>query len=370
MLQGLRLLDAVRPNAMAFAVISCLSSCLAIVVAAECHTTVIATHAHVSLTPSLLYGVTLWWWWGLMACLIWCVVNRWPRASKISPLLFVVHIPIGASVIILHAFLLQGTMALCVHAWPDLRFAGYDRISFFGIRRIGLELLLYGLILGACLISHLYFKSQEERFRSAELERQLSAAQLHALQMQIDPHFLFNTLNSVTALVTFDQKNEALETLANLNQLLRTTLASSSPAKVALGKEIQMIESYLAIEQVRFADRLRVDLRLDPDALRGLVPCFLLQPLVENAIRHGIAYRTRDGVVEASAQRTGSHLHLYIRDNGPGVSTKRKSGHGIGLKSVRDRLSHFYRDDYDMSVRSLAAGGFEVFIRIPYELAT
>jgi LytS/YehU family sensor histidine kinase len=187
--------------------------------------------------------------------------------------------------------------------------------------------------------------------------------------MQIDPHFLFNTLNSVTALVKFDQKDEALETLDNLNSLLRTTLASNSPAKVALSEEVQMIESYLAIEQVRFADRLRVDLRVDPQALRGLVPCFLLQPLVENAIRHGIAHCEGYGVVEASAQRTGEHLHLYIRDNGPGLSTETKSGHGIGLKNTRDRLAHFYRDKYDMSAKTLASGGFEVFIRIPYEQA-
>jgi len=297
-------------------------------------------------------------------------LRQWPRASNLSPRVFLLHIPVGACVAILHSLLLQETIALHLRLWPGLRAAGYDSLHYFGTRRVGSEFLLYGFIVGACLAARLYLESQEERLRSVELERQLSAAQLHALQMQIDPHFLFNTLNSVTALVKFDQKDEALETLANLHGLLRTTLASNSPAKVALGKEVQMIESYLAIEQVRFADRLRVDLRVDPAALRGLVPCFLLQPLVENAIRHGIALCEGDGVVEASAQRAGDHLHLYVRDNGPGVGMQAKPGHGIGLKNTRDRLSHFYRDDYDMSARALAAGGFEVSIRIPYEQAT
>jgi LytS/YehU family sensor histidine kinase len=187
--------------------------------------------------------------------------------------------------------------------------------------------------------------------------------------MQIDPHFLFNTLNTVTALVEFNRKNEALETLGSLNTLLRTTLASNSPEKVTLGKELQMIESYLAIEQVRFADRLRVDVRIEPDALRGLVPCFLLQPLVENAIRHGIAHCESDGVVEASARLEGRHLQLRIRDNGPGSHAPIKPGHGIGLKNTRERLAHFYRDDYAMSANALAEGGFEVSIKIPYEQA-
>jgi sensor histidine kinase YesM len=284
--------------------------------------------------------------------------------------MFLLHLPIGTGVALLHAFVLQEIIAFDLRIWSGLRTAGYASLHFFGLRRLGSEFLLYGFIVGACLAAHLYLRSQEERLRSSELEKQLSAAQLHALQMQIDPHFLFNTLNSLIALVKFDQKDEALETLANLNSLLRTTLASSSPAKVALSKEVRMIESYLAIEQVRFADRLRVDLRVDPEALRGLVPCFLLQPLVENAIRHGIAHCTGDGVVEASAQRTGEHLHLYVRDNGPGVNTLGKKGHGIGLKNTRERLSHFYRDDYDMSAKPLAGGGFEVFISIPYEQAT
>ena len=360
----------VTRNAGAITVFAILASLLAAEVAADCHSTVLAAHAGVSVLPSVLYGLAVWWWWGLLTCIFWVSLRQWPRAANVSPRIFLLHLPIGACVALFHAFLLQEVITFDLRIWPGLRAAGYASLHFFGLRRLGSEFLLYGFIVGACLAAYLYLRSQEERLRSSELEKQLSSAQLHALQMQIDPHFLFNTLNSLTALVKFDQKDEALETLANLNSLLRTTLASSSPAKVALSKEVQMIESYLAIEQVRFADRLRVDLRVDAEALRGLVPCFLLQPLVENAIRHGIAHCTGDGIVEASAQRTGEHLHLCVRDNGPGLNTQGKKGHGIGLKNTRDRLSHFYRDDYDMSAKPLAGGGFEVFISIPYEQAT
>jgi len=128
-----------------------------------------------------------------------------------------------------------------------------------------------------------------------------------------------------------------------------------------------MVENYLAIEQVRFADRLRVEVKVDPGALDGLVPCFLLQPIVENAIRHGIARCESAGRVEASARREGDLLHLRIRDSGPGPNGQAQAGHGIGLSNTQERLAYFYREAYDMSARPLDAGGFEVAITIPYE---
>lgn len=359
---------SIKGSARAFIVAGSLASLLALGAAAECHAVVRSFHAGVPFWPSFLYGLVLWWWWGLVAVVFWVALRRSPRLSSLSPRIFLLHIPVGVGVSVLHALLLQETIAWSLRWWPGLRVAGYERLQFVGLGYLSSEFLIYGFIVGVCLTAHLYLRSQEDALRSAQLERELSAAHLHALQMQIDPHFLFNTLNSVTALVEFDRRDEALETLRNLNTLLRTTLASNSPEKIALGAEVEMIESYLAIEQVRFADRLRVEIRVEPDALRGLVPCFLLQPLVENAIRHGIARCETGGIIETSAQRAGEHLHLTIRDNGPGMNVQ-TNGHGIGLKNTRERLSHFYRDDYDMSAKTLEAGGFEVFIRIPYEQA-
>lgn len=367
MLRESKPLQIIVLNRKALIAIGIVASLFASEVAFDCHFWVLASHAGVSFLPSLLYGLAVWWWWGLIAGGYWLILRHWPRSSSLSPRRFLRQIPIGACLALMHAWLLQQTITRSVRAWPGLHRAGYDTLHYFGVRRLGSEFLLYGFIVGFGIAAHLYLQTQEEKLRTAQLEKQLSAAQLHALQMQVDPHFLFNTLNSVTALVKFNQRAEALETLENLNSLLRSTLASKSPAKVSLGEEVEMIESYLAIEQVRFADRLSYEMRVDPDALRGLVPCFLLQPLVENAIRHGIANCVGNGVVETSASRAGNHLHLYVRDNGPGANTTSKKGYGIGLKSTRDRLSHFYREDYSMSAKPLEGGGFEVFIKIPYE---
>ena len=133
-----------------------------------------------------------------------------------------------------------------------------------------------------------------------------------------------------------------------------------------MARELEIIENYLAIQQIRFADRLTVEMRVDPTALNGLVPCFLLPPIVENAIRHGIAHREEDGVIRTAIQRSGNRLHLQVRDNGPGADGRSKPGHGIGLKNTIDRLAHFYQESYEFTVIQPAAGGFEVNITIPY----
>jgi LytS/YehU family sensor histidine kinase len=129
------------------------------------------------------------------------------------------------------------------------------------------------------------------------------------------------------------------------------------------------VENYLAIEQVRFADRLRIEIKIDPAALDGLVPCFLLQPIVENAnaIRHGIAHCEGEGLVEASARRDGNSLHLRVRDSGAPPQVHTQNGHGIGLRNTRERLAHFYHDEYAMQAQPLDTGGLEVAITIPYE---
>jgi LytS/YehU family sensor histidine kinase len=155
--------------------------------------------------------------------------------------------------------------------------------------------------------------------------------------------------------------------LRHLNAILKSTLQRNTPEKVPLSQELEIVESYLAIEQVRFADRLRLDIRVDPAALDGLVPCFLLQPIVENAIRHGIAHCENDGVLEASAVRDGSSLRLLVRDTGPGSGKALPSGSGIGLRNTRERLAHFYSNNFLMKAAPLATGGFEVAITIPYE---
>ncbi|MEI9979388.1 MAG: histidine kinase [Edaphobacter sp.] len=276
---------------------------------------------------------------------------------------------VGVVVALAHVGLLHETIHWMVFVWPYLKKLGFERLVFFEPGRIALDLLLYMVVWGACAASRTQIARQREAIQTAELKEQLSAAHLSALQMQLEPHFLLNTLNAITALVEDGCQKEASQTLAHLNEILKSTLGRETPEKVTLAQELAVVEHYLAIEQIRFADRLRVEMSIDPGALDSMVPCFLLQPIVENAIRHGISPLQNAGVIQASIERDGDMLHLSVRDNGPGLTSKANRGHGIGLRNTEGRLAHFYPQQYKMRSGDRTSGGFEVSITIPYERA-
>jgi sensor histidine kinase YesM len=341
----------------AHAVIFAVAIALALATAAECQS--------VLHRPSLIYGAMLWLWWGCIASAMWKLSQRVPFASSFSVKAISIHLLVGSALGIVH-LLLMGSLGFTDPGWQSSPLSIWT--SMLNLNRFGMEVLLYGFLFGIIGTVQFQIRAQRDALKSMELQKQLSAAHLHALQMQLQPHFLFNTLNAITTLVEFGRQKEAVSMLSHLNAILRSTLQRTTPEKVPLSQELEMMENYLAIEQVRFADRLRVEIKVEPGALDGLVPCFLLQPIVENAIRHGIANCESDGLVEASAKREGSTLHLRVRDSGIGLSAAApQNGHGIGLRNTRERLAHFYRDGYSMKAQPVESGGFEVAIAIPYE---
>ncbi len=340
------------------AVIFALATVLALATANECQS---VTHL-----PSLNYGLVLWEWWGCVASAIWMLGQRVPFASNFSAKAIAIHVLAATTLGAVHLLLLGG-LAFTTPGWQKYGSAWSITTGLFNINRFGIELLLYGFIYGIAGTVQSQIRAQRDAMQSLELQRQLSAAHLRALQMQLEPHFLFNTLNAITTLVELGRTKEAAEMLSHLNVILKSTLKRTTPEKVPLSQELEMIENYLAIEQVRFADRLHVEIQVEPGALDGLVPCFLLQPIVENAIRHGISNCENEGLVQASARRVGANLLLNVRDSGRGLDERTQNGHGIGLKNTRERLAHFYPDGYAMQAQPLATGGFEVAIAIPYE---
>jgi len=330
-------------------------------------TTVECASSPASWGLALTYGAVLWMWWAGVAELLWRVGKRWPSVLKVSAGNVGLQLVVATTAAVPHLGALWLTAHWIARVGPDLQRAVYSGMSFFNLGRFGVELLTYGLVWLACTALHTQLAAQRDTMRSLELERQLSSAHLRALQMQLEPHFLFNALNAVTALMELNRKQEALDTLGHLNSILRTGLQRTTPSKIPLAQELEIVESYLAIERVRFVDRLRVDMNLDPNALDGLVPCFLLQPLIENAIRHGIAQSENEGCIQTSARRVGTHMQLEVRDNGPGLNGKSRPGFGIGLSNTRERLNHFYQDNYALRASQPESGGFEVLITIPYE---
>jgi hypothetical protein len=348
-----------------------IAAVLAVGTAIECHGVVrpgINTAA--SWVCSLFYGTILWVWWAGAIEALWRAGKRWPFVFRVSVPAVTLQVFLGAVVVLLHLCLLQSAIYAVVHFGPPVERAAYFPLQVICWPRFGMELLMYGILWFACTAVKTQVAAQRDAMRSLQLERQLSTAHLRALQMQLEPHFLFNTLNALTALIELNRRDEALGTLTHLNTILKTSLKRGTPAKIPLAQELEIVESYLAIERLRFADRLHIDIRLDPSALDGLVPCFLLQPIIENAIRHGIARSENQGCIETSARRVGQRLQLLISDNGPGLHGPSQPGFGVGLSNTRERLAHFYRDDYEFRSAPRAAGGFEVSISIPYERAS
>lgn len=214
-----------------------------------------------------------------------------------------------------------------------------------------------------------YYKAYRERERqAAALATELVQARLQALRMQINPHFLFNTLNTISALI-HDNPEAADRMVIRLSELLRRTLDRGDVQEVPLREELDFLRSYLAIEQMRFPDRLAVNYQIEPRSQELLVPHLILQPLVENALRHGILPREEAGRIDISARVDGEHLELKVRDNGNGLDAAHANGNGgregIGLKNVRSRLAQLYGAGQEFVIGNAPGGGVEARIRLP-----
>lgn len=213
-----------------------------------------------------------------------------------------------------------------------------------------------------------YRRSQERERKAADLAARLAEARLQTLKMQLQPHFLFNALNAIATLVHKDP-DAADEMIGNLSELLRLTLDPSQQQEVPLRQELEFLQHYLQIEQARFGDRLSVDVDVEPRLNEALVPPLILQPLVENAVRHGIEPQLKPGVITIRAFAEGPMLCLSVRDNGAGIRSSSPPGHGIGLSNTRARLQALYGSDGCLLLPENGVDGWEAEIRLPLHYA-
>jgi two-component system LytT family sensor kinase len=286
--------------------------------------------------------------------------GRWRRSLPVhilSGLLIVVLLSAAYHISIYFWYSQQGAKPYSL--WYTVRSVIFNSSQGFGI---------YALIL-LFVHAYCYYRSyQAAMLLKVQLEGQLSQAQLQALKMQLQPHFLFNTLHSISALLSKD-KEAARKMIARLGDFLRLTLENSGAQEVTLQQEMEFLSCYLEIQRVRFQDRLTTSLDVEADALDTQVPNLILQPIVENAIRHGIAQRSTPGLIEIQAKHQNGVLRIRIRDNGPGLPVNRSPDKlfqkGLGLANTQTRLERLYGDEHRFEVANDPSGGLVVTLEIP-----
>ncbi len=272
----------------------------------------------------------------------------------------------------LHAFLSFLVMAvfflgrmIFVLWWEGESLRGFwstANSSFFGRNLI--DMAFYWAVLAYGHMQLLQQRVKNEELKAAQLESRLMETELRALKQQLHPHFLFNTLNTISFLVREQRNDSAVTLLAQLSHLLRTSLDSSRVHEVTLRQEMEFLDPYLQIQQARFLDRLTVEKELSYEAMEARIPNLLLQPIVENAIVHGVAAKSVPGVVRLRGHVAEGALHLEVKDDGPGLPAKRREG--IGIANTRERLSKMYGSRAKLTLQGEAGLGTTVQIVLPY----
>jgi len=309
-----------------------------------------------------------WYIWGLFVPPLWWLVRRFPVRRRNWRRNVGVLVLVGVAVSAIFCFL-----SLIKNALVTWAFGGAFSLSTLGsfsdywLGGIEFYLAVYFAITAVLQAIAYYEKYRERELITSRLETQLALSHLELLRTQLHPHFLFNTLNAISALMHKDVE-AADRMIVLLSDLLRLSLDKDERHQVPLQNELEYLQRYLEIEKIRFRDRLRVEIDVEPECLDVQVPKLILQPLVENSIRHGIAVRSAAGRVSIRARRQDDRLALEIADDGPGLSPNVVELHeGVGLSNTRARLEQLYGPDHRLELANAETGGLEVRLDIPFE---
>ena len=314
----------------------------------------------------LALNLSYWYSWAILAPGIIWLGRRFPFDRRTWKRVVPVHIAGVLAATVLHVCLTVAARLLIFRATGDFGGTWLLETQRMFFLNFDWETMTYWTILGVSHALRYHYEAQDRALRASQLETRLMEAQLQSLQRQLQPHFLFNTLNTISALMHRDV-DAADDMIARLSELLRGSLQSVGVQEVPLQQELDFLRKYLEIEQTRFRDRLSVVFDVDPAALEVMVPNLILQPLVENAIKHGIGPRPAPGRVVVRARRSAGVLELEVRDNGVGMSDATLSdfNRGVGLANTRSRLQHLYGPSHRFEFRQPADGGLSVVMAIP-----
>jgi two-component system, LytTR family, sensor kinase len=319
---------------------------------------------------ALKISLAQWSAWGGLALIVIWIDRRLPVEKDALIRRFLFHMPLSFVFTVAYTYLnYANLMVLDAPRDASLLSGGILATAWRVIHRNGT--FFYWVIVGTYIAVDYQNHLKNRIVKTAELERLLSEARLHALRTQLQPHFLFNALNAISAHIEHEPKTARLM-LERLGDLLRLSLDHIDQQEIRLEEELAFIEKYLQLQAMRFEDRLKVSMHLDAEALDALVPPFILQPLVENAVHHGASARSAQGMIAVDAWRSNGRVRVAVRDNGPGLppgwSVDRHGG--IGIANTVERLRHFYGDaNQSLEFSAEPGGGVRVDVSLPFRAA-
>jgi two-component sensor histidine kinase len=306
-----------------------------------------------------------WVFLGALTPITFYLGTRYPLRRPIPPRNLLVHL--GGALVLCIGWAAAGHTMRIVLGMYSPNSDRTRQLASWLLTSLPWSVFMYFAVLGCVHAFAFFVEARDREAQAARLSAQLAEARLGALRMQLNPHFLFNSLNAITVLVRDADTKSAVRMLERLGDVLRQVLRTDQTHEITLDQELNFLEQYLAIEQVRFSDRLRPRFTIDDTLRDAAVPSFIMQPLVENALRHGIAKRTDAGDLEIGARREDDLLVLWVRDDGPGPSAEMREG--VGLTNVRERLATQYGNAASLALASSETGGTLATIRIPYRRA-
>jgi len=323
---------------------------------------------HYQWTTLFLAVMLTWLPWAVATPLIVRMGRRYPPLKLRTAAGWVAHGVLIAGVTVVTSAWTALLSVTLNPMLPDYGAASFGRLFRMKVESNVLEaLLLYTFVLTISTVLDSHARLAQQRTETARLNEQLSKAQFEALRRQIEPHFLFNTLNAVAGLVREKRNDDAVSMIAGLSDLLRRTLKQSDAQHVPLGEEMQFLEKYLDIQKARFAERLQVSVDVPEDLTSAQVPGLLLQPIVENAVKHGISKQMRGGTIRISGHRENGALRLSVYNDGPALSADWEHTHaGVGLTNIRTRLEMLYGRAFELRMRNREPSGVEVSISLPF----
>ncbi|MBV9880288.1 MAG: histidine kinase [Gemmatirosa sp.] len=307
---------------------------------------------------SVVFAGTEWLFLGALTPITYVLARRFPLRRDRVGVTVAAHVS-GALALCIGWATLGVLLGTALHRYPAGNYGSWVLTS------VPWSVFMYFTVLG-CVYAFAYFvEARDREAQQARLAAQLAEARLGALRMQLNPHFLFNSLNAITVLVRDRNTHDASRMLELLGGVLRQVLHGDARHHVTLDEELRFIAQYLAIEEVRFSDRLRVQWSVDDVVRDARVPEFVLQPLVENAVRHGVAGRSGAGTIEIAAWADGDALVLRVRDDGPGFDADADEPTGVGLANTRERLATLFGDAARLDVSAGDGGGTVATVRLP-----